>query len=249
MILVKLGGSLLTNKGGRGAPRFRAAVARRLAKELAGVRPLVVAIGAGSWGHPLALRHRIGHVRLAGRRLQAAVTETQASVATLRAKVAAALRHAGLPVVEIPASSVAVTRRGATAFDAAMFRFYCDRGLVPLTGGDVILDDRMGARVISGDEILSILAKELRATRVVFASDVEGVLRGGKRVGRLTAWQARGFQTKKTGDATGGMGGKLAEAAAIAGAGVPVLVTNGRVPGRLRDACRGKSAAATVIVG
>ena len=244
---MKLGGSLITNKSGQGRPRFRAAATRRLARELRGVGPLVLVHGAGSWGHPLALKHRIGTTRLSGAKLVDAVTRTQASVAKLRALVSEACVAAGLPVVEVPAHAVAVTRRGDTAFDAALFSFYASKGLVPLTSGDVILDDRRGARVLSGDEILTILARALNATRVIFASDVDGVFRDGRRVPRLSVDEARRLPTKNVGDATGGMGGKLREAAAIAASGVRVFITNGAVAGRLRAAALGSRRIGTLI--
>src|SRR5438046_10254420 len=58
MLLVKLGGSVLTEKARLRTPR-RAAI-RRLAAELASVRqPLVIVRGAGSYGHILASRHRL----------------------------------------------------------------------------------------------------------------------------------------------------------------------------------------------
>src|SRR5437660_11775242 len=58
MLLVKLGGSVLTEKARLRTPR-RAAI-RRLAAELASVRqPLLIVHGAGSYGHILASRHRL----------------------------------------------------------------------------------------------------------------------------------------------------------------------------------------------
>src|SRR2546425_11956315 len=58
MLLVKLGGSVLTDKGRRRSPR-RAAI-RRPARELAAARaPLLVVHGAGPHGPVLARRHRL----------------------------------------------------------------------------------------------------------------------------------------------------------------------------------------------
>src|SRR5881628_1073517 len=58
MLLVKLGGSVLTDKTRLRTAR-RAAI-RRLASELAAVRQsLVVVHGAGSFGHILAHRHKL----------------------------------------------------------------------------------------------------------------------------------------------------------------------------------------------
>src|SRR5947208_2272012 len=58
MLLVKLGGSVVTEKAHLRTPR--PAAIHRLARELASVRqPLLVVHGAGSYGHILASRHRL----------------------------------------------------------------------------------------------------------------------------------------------------------------------------------------------
>ena len=58
MLLVKLGGSVLTDKAR--LRRARPAAIARLAKELAGApESLLVVHGAGSFGHILARRHRL----------------------------------------------------------------------------------------------------------------------------------------------------------------------------------------------
>jgi len=58
MLLVKLGGSVVTEKTHLRTPR--SAAIRRLAGELASLRePLLIVHGAGSYGHILARRHRL----------------------------------------------------------------------------------------------------------------------------------------------------------------------------------------------
>src|SRR5437870_11875699 len=104
MLLVKLGGSVLTEKARLRTPR-RAAI-RRLAAELASVRkPLLIVHGAGSYGHILASRHRLnegGSTPL--RRLAAA--GVQADVRELDGLVVRALNRAGLAAMPVPPSAV-----------------------------------------------------------------------------------------------------------------------------------------------
>src|SRR2546428_11299186 len=58
MLLVKLGGSVVTEKTHLRTPR--SAAIRRLAGELASLRePLLIVHGGGSYGHILARRHRL----------------------------------------------------------------------------------------------------------------------------------------------------------------------------------------------
>ena len=81
MLLVKLGGSVLTDKGRLRSPR-RTAI-RRLARELAAARaPLLVVHGAGSYGHILARKHRLNEGG-ATRAKRGAAARVQADVKAL----------------------------------------------------------------------------------------------------------------------------------------------------------------------
>lgn len=243
---------MLTNKGTRGRARFSRRVALRILRELrrgAGPDGLVLVHGAGSFAHPLAVRYGIGKRRLTGRRLEDAVAQTQDAVRALRTHVLAACADVGLPAVDLPASALAHASGGRVRLDADAFRRALARGLVPVTGCDAVLDDRRGARVLSGDEILSLLAKTLGARRAVFVGDVDGV-RLGRRVAKaLSAARAKEVAPRLSvgSDATGGMRGKLLHAAAIAAGGVPVLLVNGLVSGRAEAAARGRRVAGTRI--
>ncbi|MHA2066278.1 MAG: amino acid kinase family protein, partial [Candidatus Thorarchaeota archaeon] len=46
---------------------------------------------------------------------------------------------------------------------------------VPLLGGDILIDSKMGWSVGSGDQLAVLLAKELDAKKLIFASDVSGI--------------------------------------------------------------------------
>src|SRR5947199_921115 len=104
MLLVKLGGSVVTEKTHLRTPR--SAAIRRLAGELASLRePLLIVHGAGSYGHILARRHRLNAVgpNLPPRLSAAAV---QADVRELAGLVVRALNRAGLAAIPIPPSAV-----------------------------------------------------------------------------------------------------------------------------------------------
>ena len=48
-------------------------------------------------------------------------------------------------------------------------------GMVPLLGGDILVDAVMGWSIGSGDQLAVILCKEMGAKRLIFASDVPGI--------------------------------------------------------------------------
>lgn len=252
MILAKWGGSLLSNKSGRAAPRFRGEVAARLSRELAAAmrttgEPAVLVHGAGSFGHPAALRHRVGIVALRGPKLTAVVGEIRGQVETLQQALIGALIAAGLPAVAAPAHLLARSQAGRAKFDPSLLESSLAAGFLVVTGGDVILDSRLGARVISGDELLYLIAKWRRPSRVVFASDVDAL-----RVGSTNAVEVppralgRILETMEPGtDATGGMRGKLAWIQRLQKLGLEAWLVNGRRPGRFEAAAAGQAMVGT----
>lgn len=250
MIVAKWGGSLLTNKGRPGRPRFRAAAARRLAAEWAGAlggRPGVLVHGAGSFGHPQVLRLRVGKRRLAGEGLRKALLEVGANVDALQTGVVNALRDAGLPAVAVPARFLARRTGGRTRLRPAPVLELLDHGFHPVTGGDLVLDDRLGASVLSGDELVFFLAREVGARRAVFATDVDGVRIGGRLLIDLPPAATRRVlaHIERGADATGGMRGKLEAAHRLQRLGVETWLVNGRRPGRFAQAVRGRPGVGT----
>src|SRR2546428_4710351 len=102
MLLVKLGGSVLTDKGRLRSPR-RTAI-RRLARELPAARaPLLVVHGAGSYGHILARKHPLNE-GAATRAKGGPGARGRAGGEALDVVVVDALIPAGLAPVPIPPS-------------------------------------------------------------------------------------------------------------------------------------------------
>src|SRR5205823_3331519 len=143
MLLVKFGGSVLTDKDRLRTPR--PAAIRRLAAEAAAVRgPLLVVHGAGSFGHILAARHRLNEGGTAPAR-RAAAARVQADVRELDRLVVEALSRAGLSAVPIPPAAVLVLDDGnVSTVDVTGFLDFSSLGFTPVTFGDVVRDRRRG---------------------------------------------------------------------------------------------------------
>jgi len=179
--VVKLGGSVLTRK--KEVERVRPKVLRRLAEEVGsvGAIPLVLLHGAGSFGHPGARTFGLARppdpgVPTARRGRGAAVVA--AEVRRLHLTVLRELIHAGVSAWSVPAANLARNRAGRLAtLDVAPFRSALSSGLVPVSFGDVVPDEDWGWSILSADTLALTLAAELGARRVVFVSDVPGILR------------------------------------------------------------------------
>jgi isopentenyl phosphate kinase len=240
-VLVKLGGSLLTEKASEGT--FRRPAARRLLGEVTKAKvPTVLLHGAGSFGHPQAARHRIGQARAR----PDGASEVLASVGELAASVAALAQAAGLRPLAFPLHTV-VRTDGDQLLDLPVEAIgqALDEGHTPLLHGTLVRDARLGWRVVSADWLMQDLAAELQPRLAVFATDVDGIYDrdpsepGARLLERVPA-SLHASEAGKGADVTGRMAGKLARARAVA-AHCPTLVLNGDVRGRLFDALKGKA--------
>ena len=256
MLLVKLGGSVLTEKTRLRTPR-RSAI-RRLAAELAAVRaPLLIVHGAGSYGHILASRHRLREGG-SGAAKRAAVARVQADVRDLDRLVVDALNRAGFASIPIPPAAVLSLNDGrVSAVDLTPFLEFSSMGFTPVTFGDVVRDLRRGVSICSGDLMMLELARAFRPERAVFAADVDGVFtsdpkrRPSANLLKTVApkdLERIEFSSSRRTDVTGSIEGKLRRMFEISEHVGECLVVNGNVKNRVRDALRGRRVVGTRIV-
>jgi len=174
MLVLKLGGSVITDK--RVRCRARPGVIGRLAREL---KPFcsetIIVHGAGSFGHIKASKHGLKDGISSDEALLGAA-EVQREVRELDAIVCRALQKAGIPAISIPPSVFLQFSCGSLSeYDVGPFREAMARGFVPVTFGDVVMDDLQGVAICSGDDLVKLLACEFKAERAVFVSDVDGI--------------------------------------------------------------------------
>ncbi|MEM3921557.1 MAG: isopentenyl phosphate kinase [Nitrososphaerota archaeon] len=248
LIIVKLGGSLITDKSRRFS--LNAEVVRRLGRELAEAvgrsgADLIVIHGGGSYAHPVAKEYSVSE-GLRSRGGLRGFIETSRVVRMLCLDVLSNLIEGGLMAISIPASSIFTTRSGRiSTCNLEPVLSALRLGLVPITSGDVVFDRDLGFTVLSGDEISSYLAVRLRAKRLIFAMNVDGIYvrdwaTGGVKVAEEFS---RGMSIAPIGgsveDVTGGISRKIEEGFAAAEAGVEVLFINGLAEDRVRNAVLG----------
>lgn len=247
--LVKLGGSLLTDKAEESS--FRRPAARRLLAEVAKANlPTVLMHGAGSFGHPAAARHRIGQAKAK----PDGVSEVLACVGSLAAQVVTLAHDAGLRPLAFPLHLQAHSDPDGLAdlpIDALVKAI--EEGYTPVLHGTLVRDPALNWRVVSADELMRDLAAELTPRLAVFATNVDGVYDrdpaapGARLLERVDG--SAGLVSLAAGegdDVTGRMAGKLAHARACA-RHCPTLILNGDVKGRLLDALKGKGVPCTRV--
>ena len=255
VILVKLGGSVITDKSRLRS--FRKGACERLAREL---RPalregLLVVHGAGSFGHIMAKKHEL-HKGFKRRSQLEHVAGVQRDVRELDLRVLEALIDNGVSAVSVPPAASSTFDGGAvTSFDSGAFGSLLGLGLTPVTFGDVVPDESMGFSICSGDLMMLELAKAFRPRLAVFCADVDGVydkdpkLHKGAELLPVVDSSALGRFSGRSvnADVTGSMKGKLERMLAISSHCEKCMIVNGNVRGRLEGAVRGRKVVSTAV--
>ncbi|MDD1677859.1 MAG: isopentenyl phosphate kinase family protein [Methanomicrobiales archaeon] len=244
-IILKIGGSVLTDKSGDCAIDHQrlAAIAQDIGE--AKKQALLLIHGAGSCGHPQAQKHHLDRGLLGGH--IGGVYETHAAVCALNETVVGALRAAGVEAIGIHPLGNAVAEEGRlVSFASVPLALMQDQGIVPVLHGDVVMDRIRGATIVSGDQLITYLAATLGMTRVGLATDVPGVLREGRVIRRLSTSDdgISGTGRSSYPDVTGGMQGKIAELLLLAGHGIESHIFH---VSRLRDFLEGADHGGTVV--
>ena len=212
MIVVKLGGSVVTDKSSpETVAEERLARATDALAEYDG--DLVVVHGGGSFGHTHAERH--GVTTTAGTDDARAVVDIHGAMRELNAAVVGALLDRDVPAVPIhPLSAAGRGAEGSLSLPVETPRRMLGEGFVPVLHGDVVVHAGRGATILSGDELVVALARGLDADRVGLCSDVPGVLdEQGEVVARVESFGdvADALGGSEDTDVTGGMGAKVRE--------------------------------------
>jgi len=257
MRILKLGGSVVTDKD----KPFTANIGniRRLADEVAssGFQPLIVIHGGGSFGHPVAKKHGISS-GLKRRGQLIGFSRTHQAMVELNRIIVDALLDAGVQAFSLSPSTFIMTTAGRiTELDASMIRAILGHGIIPVLYGDAVLDTQQGFAILSGDQLVTVLANTLGAELIVMGSDVDGVYTADPKLAsevhlihRLSLKEFNGMvrigEALNT-DVTGGMLGKVREAASAVEAGVEVVIVNAGEPGRVGAALRGEKVMGTIL--
>lgn len=261
LVLVKLGGSLITDK--RRAYKAKLGVMRRLGQEIKEALTeesqlgLVLVHGSGSFGHTSAAKYKTGEGFFDSRGRWGAC-KTHADAAWINRLLIKEFLGVGLSGVSVSPSSILVAkgRRVKEKFLEPV-SVLLEKGMIPVLYGDVIWDEKQGSVIYSGEMILGILAdyfleKRWRLERVVLVGIEEGVYDGEKKVIPLINSENFGEIKASLGeshgtDVTGGMRHKVEESLKLAEKGVGTLIVNGRMLGNLKKAILGKRVAGTEI--
>ena len=243
-VVIKLGGGLITDKGSM--KKFDSDSVERIADSISSIVemgiPVVIVHGAGSFGHLLAKEWSIseGLDRKIAEEQRMIVDQIRLDMRELNKLVIDRLSDSELESEGLPPSEWAIGTGPGFQGDITNFERLVEAPL-PITFGDIVnTNDELEFGILSGDDLMVRLSKELEVSHCIFLiGDADGVLsgppnqEGSSLIGRLGAEEEIEGPHYSEIDVTGGIGLKIDRARKIASDVEEVWILDGRCPERV----------------
>jgi len=256
MILIKLGGSVITDK-----TQYRIFNRERVRRLCAEIRDSgadsVIVHGAGSFGHVIAKEYSLQKGFIDPAQVPA-VARVQYDVRELNLMVIDELLNAGIPAVSVPPGSCFMMDNGNLLLDDPEVLISASRlGIMPVMFGDVVFDRSKGFGICSGDQIMEVLCELYHPDKVVFVSDVDGLFEkdpktnpDSKLLTEVTSELLNCVSSDSSvADVTGGVRAKMEAMLRMTSSERDCVLINGSVEGRLCSLLKGERVISTTAKG
>jgi len=244
MILIKLGGSIITNKEKPLSARRKTIY--NILKQIRKIKePKIIVHGGGSYGHYWSVKYGM-HTKPAKYDLKGVSVVKNSMIELNKIILDAAVKNRlnpySLPPTDFMSGNRSIKSKILTINDIAK------SGLTPVTYGDALWYGQKKSYILSGDVIMTVLAKVLKPRLSVFVLNVDGVYSNMKSKKLVYDFKKEkpSISTNKM-DVTGGMTRKITEAAKMSRSGLKVFFANGNKPQRITDAVSGKKFEGTLF--
>lgn len=252
LTLIKLGGSVVTFKEKPLTANIDAidGISRALAQ--LGV-PIIIVHGGGSFGHYWSVKYDM-HTKPASYDIHG-VSIVHESMIALNQIIVRSMIRVGLNPYGIPPSALTTGHKPIVAKIKDIYVMAHSK-VIPVTFGDIVYVGGTKYSILSGDALMTILARVLRPLRIIFATNVDGVYKDRESRELVNEIQIEDkrrsiefFKASSDIDVTGGMQRKVTEAFKIASHGMDVVMINGLLPERIIEAVEGTLKVGTVVKG
>jgi len=246
MILIKLGGSIITNKKKPLSSRKKSIdkIVRALKKI---DEPIIVVHGGGSYGHYWSVKYNM-HTKPANYNTHGVSVVKNSMVELNKIILDSFLKNRLNPYCLPPTDFIFGNK--PIIKKVKEIEKIAKSNLVPVTFGDALWYGKKKSYILSGDRIMSILAKILKPKLCVFVLNVDGLYSDPKT--KKLIHELKGEKPlilKSSKDVTGGMKRKVDEATKISKNGMNVFFVNGNKPERIVDAVKRKKFHGTLFKG
>jgi isopentenyl phosphate kinase len=247
LALIKLGGSVVTNKETPLSPNNFAI--KKISKVLSSVRmPMILVHGGGSFGHYWSLKYDMHSLPMEYDPHGIAIVHE--SMLHLDQIIIKSMLNCGMNPYSIPPNTFTLNRKPIREKIVELSNM-TRRNIIPITFGDIVHGKSLKYSIISGDEIMTLIAAILRPTKIIFALNVDGLyenLQNKQLIRIYDNINVVRFRNVEA-DVTGGMKRKVREALKISRLGLDVWIVNGLRPERIRKILNDEKVEGTVIKG
>ncbi len=246
MILIKLGGSIITNK--QRPLTASVSTIKQIAVHLKKIKePYMIVHGGGSFGHYWSVKYGM-HTKPARYSIRG-VSVVKNSMVELNNIVLQAFLQSNLDPYCLPPTDFIFENEPVVKKVKEILKI-SNTGLIPISYGDVMWFGRNKFYILSGDKIMGMLTRILKPRLAIFVTNVDGVysnIKTKKLIREITTQRPTISNVKM--DVTGGMNRKIIEAIEMSKSGTDVFFVNGNTPQRIINAINGKEFEGTIFRG
>ena len=244
MILIKLGGSIITNKEKPLSARRK--TIDNILNQINRIRePKILVHGGGSYGHYWSVKYDM-HTKPAKYDMRGVSIVKNSMIdlnkIILNSAVKNRINAYCLPPTDFMNGNKPIKNKILTINEIAK------SGLTPITYGDALWFGKKKSYILSGDVIMTMIGKILKPRLSIFVLDVDGVYSNTKSKKLIRDFKKeKPIISKNKIDVTGGMTRKITEATNMSKSGLKVFFVNGNKPKRILDAVSGKKFEGTIF--
>jgi len=244
MILIKLGGSIITNKEKPLSPRKK--TINKISKSLKKINePIIIVHGGGSYGHYWSVKYDMHTKERKYNSRGVAIVKN--SMIELDKIILDSLLQNKLNPYCLPPTDF-MTGNKPIIKKIKEIEKIAKSGLIPVTYGDALWYGQNKTFILSGDKIMTHLAKILKPRLCIFVLNEDGLYSDLKSKELIHELRSEiPLISENNMDVTGGMTRKVEEAVKISQVGMNVFFVNGNKPERIVKAIKNRKFEGTLF--
>lgn len=256
--IIKLGGAIITDK--TEYKKIRLLELSEICQQIGEWgNPCIIVHGAGSYGHIKAKEYKITSGFKESSQIQGLI-QIRKDMHELSSIVVEELTKANLKVMNFQTSSLIYSKRESKQYEYFLnpIQKAIQLGLIPVLSGDIIFAEDENFNIISGDLVIDILASNFQVNRVIFITDVDGLMVINTESNQkeclmnassedLKSFSFTSDISEDVIDVTGSMKGKVGSILSILKSVNEIIIVNGQENKRVSDVLKEKDVICTRI--
>jgi isopentenyl-diphosphate delta-isomerase len=238
IVLLKLGGSILTDKNKPFSLR-EDILDNCLNQIIKSKKKLILIHGGGSFGHPLAKKYQLSQgLNNSIKDQSMGVSKTHEAMNQFNSIIVNKFIKKDFPAISIQPSNIFIQDFNEIHIKSIEpIEKLLDLDILPILYGDILLSKDISFSILSGDQIILNLCKSIKnyqISKVIFAIEEDGIFindNGNQKLAlRLSSDDLASIDLSALGqkiDVTGGIKGKLEKIEKIIQLNIPVQIVNG----------------------